>query len=69
MDHPTITEIERWGYPKEQDHRHVLTDEIGNEIYTGDEYYEFNDKIYLKEALGSITIEVLEDVGAELKRA
>lgn len=70
LEHPDIREIETWGYPKStQDYEYLFSDALGNEVYTGDEYYEFNDEKFLKEALSCDAIEILEMNHAVLKIA
>lgn len=69
MDHPIIKEMETWGYPKRTGYEYVAVDSMNNEIYPGDEYFEFDDELFLIEALTADAIEVLEIIGAERKIA
>jgi len=69
MDHPDIRNAEMWGYPKAFEHKHIMTDAFKNEIYTGDEYLEFDGEVYRIESLSSDAVEVLEIHGAERKTA
>lgn len=69
MEHPVITAVEQWGYPHKTGHEYVMVDSLNNEIYTGDEYFEFDDELFLIEALTADAIEVLEIIGAERKIA
>ncbi len=69
MDHPMIREMETWGYPKEYEHRHVFTDDFGNEVYKGDEYFEMDDHRYLIEAISDDAFIILERHGADRRMA
>ena len=70
MDHPTVKEIQAYGYPSEyREYEPVFSDTLGNEVYPGDEYYEFANQRYLKEALSWDAIEILELNGADLRIA
>jgi len=69
MDDPMIREMETWGYPKEYEHRHVMTDSRNNEIYAGDEYLEMDDDIYLIAALEESEVTELLRNGAIRKNA
>lgn len=69
MDHPAVRSAELWGYPKVVDHKHIMTDAFKNEIYTGDEYLEFDGEVYLVESLSADAVEILETHGAERKTA
>lgn len=67
MDHPDITKIERTGYLYDEP-KLIGTDDLGVEIYSHDEVYEINDRKYVKSMLSSDAIEILEQLGAEIKR-
>lgn len=69
MDSPEIRNTELWGYPKYVEHKHVMTDAFKNEIYTGDEYLEFDGEVYLADSLSADAVEILELHGAERKTA
>lgn len=69
-DHPVIDQLEVWGYPKTTSlSGFVMDDSLNNEIYTGDEYLEYDGEKYLIEPLSSDAIEILEKHGAERKIA
>lgn len=67
MDHPDITKIERTGYLYDEP-KLIGTDDLGVEIYSHDEVYEINDRKYVKSMLSSDAIQILEQLGAEIKR-
>ena len=70
MDHPVLREIEQWGYPKTTELQEiVMVDSLNNEIYTGEEYFDFDGEIYLIESLSSDAIEILEKHGADRRVA
>lgn len=70
LDHPVIRDMQTWGYPKDSGkYEYVMTDSLGNEIYTGDEYLEIEDDVYLVETLSVDAIEILERFGAERRFA
>lgn len=67
MDHPTVTEIMRTGYPAGMEEREVHgVDALGNEVFKGDEIYIFNDEFFLKDELIGESVELLEIIGATL---
>lgn len=69
-DHPVIEQLEAWGYPKTTSlSGFVMDDSLNNEIYTGDEYLEYDGETYLIEPLSSDAVEILEKHGAERKIA
>ena len=67
MDHPDITKIERTGYLYDEP-KLIGVDDLGVEIYNHDEVYEINDRKYVKSMLSSDAIQILEQLGAEIKR-
>lgn len=67
MDHPDITKIERTGYLYDEP-KLIGIDDLGVEIYSHDEVYEINDRKYVKSMLSSDAIQILEQLGAEIKR-
>ena len=67
MDHPDITKIERTGYLHDEP-KLIGTDDLGVEIYSHDEVFEINDRKYVKGTLSSDAIQILEQLGAEIKR-
>ena len=66
MDHPDITKIERTGYLHDEP-KLIGTDDLGVEIYSHDEVFKINDRKYVKETLSSDAIQILEQLGAEIK--
>ena len=53
MEHPEITQIRQYGYPR----MNVYTDQygidaLGNEVFNGDEILVFEDTFFLVEELG-----------------
>lgn len=63
MEHPDVTEIRRYGYPKYPSDIDRV-DSLGNTLYKGDEVYEMDDEVYVIEELTSDARTILERHGA-----
>lgn len=64
LEHPTITKMERTGYPFSDHRKEYGIDGLGNEVLHGDEILVLDDEFYLVDELFQETIEVLENHGA-----
>jgi hypothetical protein len=68
LEHPTVTEINRFGYPKEmlEQPEHFGTDFFGDEVLVGDDYVEIDGEIILMDNLDRF---LSEQLGFEFKTA
>lgn len=65
LEHPTITRVNRTGYPKMNVRRNLYAiDSMGQDVYTGDEMLVINDDLFLVEPLLQESVEILELLGA-----
>lgn len=65
LEHPVITHINRTGYPPGMKEPRLLgEDDLGYDIYEGDELMVLDDYVYVKEELSMDAIKILEMLGA-----
>jgi len=69
LQHPSITRIERNGYPYSGKREDVGTDALGNEVFSGEEVLFYEDEFFLVEELSTDAIEILEMFGADYRIA
>lgn len=70
MEHPEITQIRQYGYPRMNVYTNQYgIDALGNEVFNGDEILVFEDTFFLVEELGDQAKEILELLGARYKQA
>ncbi|WP_082235003.1 hypothetical protein [Halobacillus massiliensis] len=69
ITHPVIKQIQHFGYPVEVHENQYGLDALGNEVFEGDLIFVLNEEFFLKETLIQESIELLEVLGAEEKRA
>lgn len=60
MDHPTVTKVERTGYPFKE----LKMDSRGFPLQSGDAFLELNDATFAVEGISFETEEALEIAGA-----
>lgn len=63
MEHPDITTVRNYGYA-EKEPQLLLLDELGNEIYEGDEVLDLDTMLFSVFDLSRDAIEILEMLGA-----
>lgn len=63
MEHPDITTVRNYGYA-EKEPQLLLLDELGNEIYEGDEVLDLDTMLFSVFNLSRDAIEILEMLGA-----
>ncbi|WP_077623809.1 YqaI family protein [Sediminibacillus massiliensis] len=68
LEHPTVTQINRTGYPKEalEQPEHCGIDALGDEILVGDKIFEIDGETVLEENLERYLVELM---GAQIKEA
>lgn len=64
MDDPRIKEIEMYGYPESMLKNYVGVDFFNNELYKGDEVFEYDHERFLIDELSNDFKEYLEHVNA-----
>ncbi|MCP3026639.1 hypothetical protein [Halobacillus sp. A5] len=69
MTHPSVEQVENFGYPLKKEEKYYGTDELGNEVFHGDDIYELNDEYFLIETLTQDSKELLQILGAEKRSA
>lgn len=63
MEHPDITTVRNYGYA-EKEPQLLLLDELGNEIYEGDEVLDLDTMLFSVFDISRDAIEILEMLGA-----
>lgn len=67
MDDPVIEHMERTGFPDGVMKEHIGEDFFGNEIYPGDEVYEYDGDLFLQDTISGDLEEFLNALHADRK--
>ena len=67
MEHPDVERMNLMGCIDCEEP--IYTDLFDNDVYEGDEIYEINDCVFLKETLSTDALIILELIGADKLRA
>lgn len=69
LEHQSITKYNQKGYlGREVEHEILFTDELNKPVFKGDKVYQFKGLVFKMDGLKDGAIEVLESIGADLRK-